>query len=125
SLWMQVHGVSFAGMVSVQVNDGAWYSLTNETANVAEPGKSYGGIGGGFSTLKITLPLPANATVDGANTVRFRFNESDGVVSGFRVVAFNFLTTDSRKVLPPDTFTQDDPDRWTPPLPDPDSLLAG
>src|SRR2546427_7952590 len=59
SLWMQIHGVSYADMVSVQVNNSAWFSLNNDTVAVAEPGRSYGGIGGGFSTLKLTLALPA------------------------------------------------------------------
>src|SRR3989442_49733 len=125
SLWMQIHGLSYAGMVSVQVNNGAWFSLNNDTVAVAEPGKSYGGIGGGFSTLKVTLALPADAVVEGANTIRFRFDQSDGVASGFRVVAFNLLTGDSSKVLQPDAFTQEDPDTWTPPLRDPDSILSG
>src|SRR5580693_416440 len=77
SLWMQIHGMGYADMVSVQVNAGAWLPLNNETAAVAEPGKSYGGIGGGFATLKLTLPLPPGAVTPGANTVRFRFNHSD------------------------------------------------
>ena len=125
SLWMEIHGLSYADMASVQVNASAWFSLNNSTVVVAEPGKSYGGIGGGFSTLKVTLALPADAVVDGANTIRFRFNQTDGVASGFRVVAFNLLTADSSKVLEPDAFTQEDPDTWTAPLPDPDSLRAG
>jgi hypothetical protein len=125
SLWMQIHGLSYGGMVSVQVNNSAWLSLNNNTVAVAEPGKSYGGIGGGFSTLKVTLALPADAVVEGANTIRFRFNQSDGVVSGFRVVAFNLLTGDSSKVLEPDAFTQEDPDTWTAPLRDPESMRAG
>src|SRR6266446_7460593 len=79
ALWMQVHGLGYADMVSVQVNTSAWFSLNNDTTTVAEPGKSYGGIGGGFSTLKLTLPLPADTVVEGANTIRFRFNYSNGV----------------------------------------------
>src|SRR3977135_643797 len=125
SLWMQIHGLSYADMVSVQVNNSVWFSLNNDTVAVAEPGKSYGGIGGGFSTLKVILVLPADAVVEGANTIRFRFNKSDGVVSGFRVVAFNLLTGDSSRVLEPDTFTQENPATWTPPLGDPDSMRAG
>jgi hypothetical protein len=118
ALWMQIHGVSFADMVSVQVNRSVWFSLNNDTVAVAEPGKSYGGIGGGFSTLKVTLELPADVVVEGINTIRFRFNKSDGVDSGFRGVAFNLLTGDSRNVLEPDAFTQEDPDRWPIPLAD-------
>jgi hypothetical protein len=125
SLWMQVHGLGYAGMMSVQVNTSAWLPLNNDTVAVAEPGKSYGGIGGGFSTLKVTLPLPAGVVVEGANTIRFRFNHSDGVVSGFRVLAFNLLAGDLSRVLQPDAFMQDDPNTWTPPLRDSDSIQAG
>src|SRR5713101_5467880 len=41
SLWMQVHGLGYANMVSVQVNTSAWFALNNDTVAVAEPGKSY------------------------------------------------------------------------------------
>src|SRR5438094_227083 len=111
--------------LSMQVNTSAWFSLNNETTTVAEPGKSYGGIGGGFSTLKLTLPLPANTVVEGVNTIRFRFNYSNGVVSGFRVLAFDLLAGDSSPVLEPGAFMQEDPNTWTPPLRDSDSIRAG
>jgi hypothetical protein len=64
SLWMQIHGLAYRDMVSVRVNSGDWLPLNNDTVAVAQPGKSFGGIGGGFSTLKMTLPLPSNAVVD-------------------------------------------------------------
>src|SRR2546430_11526292 len=35
---------------SVQVHHSSWIPLNNETVTVSEPGKSYGGIGGGFAT---------------------------------------------------------------------------
>ena len=125
SLWMQIHGVSYAGMASVQVNGSAWFPLDNSTVVVAEPGKSYGGIGGGFSTLKLTLALPANTVVEGANTIRFRFDRTDGVASGFRVLALNFLAGDSTRLLQPDAFSYEDPSTWKPPLTDPASIRAG
>jgi hypothetical protein len=125
SLRLQIHGMSYKDMISVQVNSSAWLPLNNDTVAVAEPGISYGGIGGGFSTLQMTMPLPAHTVSEGANTIRFRFNRSDGVVSGFRVLAFNFLTADSSPALEPDAFTQEDPATWTPPLRDSASILAG
>src|SRR5581483_8174657 len=89
SLWMQVHNLAYADMMSVQVNAGPWLPLNNRTVAVAEPGHSFGGIGGGVATLKVTFPLPEYTVVDGANTIRFRFNRTDGLASGFRVLAFN------------------------------------
>lgn len=125
SLWMQIHGLAYADMVSVQVNESSWLSLNNDTVVVAEPGRTYGGIGGGFSTLRITLAVPAATVVEGANTIRFRFNRTDGVSSGFRVVAFNLRTEDSSTVLRPDAFTHEDTNAWTAPLSDQASLAAG
>jgi hypothetical protein len=46
-------------------------------------------------------------------------------VSGFRVVDFNLLAADSSRILGSDVFAREDPDMWTPPLSDPDSLQAG
>ena len=64
SLWLQIHGLRYADQASVQVNTSAWIPLNNNTVTIAEPGRSYGGIGGGFSTLVMTLSLP-NGTVVG------------------------------------------------------------
>ena len=62
SLWLQIHGLRYADQASVQVNTTAWIPLNNNTVTIAERARSYGGIGGGFSTLVMTLPLP-NGTV--------------------------------------------------------------
>jgi hypothetical protein len=125
SLWMQVHGLAYGGMASVRINHGQWLLLNNETVTVAEPARSYGGIGGGFATLKVSLPLPEGSVSDDSNTIEFRFNFTDGIVSGFRVLAFNFLAADGRAILPPDMFVEEDPNTWTPPFSDPESISAG
>ena len=125
SLWMQIHGLEYAGMISVQINQGPWTMLNNETALVAGPGRSYGGIGGGFATLKLTLPIPPGCVVDSSNTVRFRFNGANRVVSGFRVLALNLLARDGRALLPQDSFVEENPATWMPPLNDAESIAAG
>ena len=124
SLWLQIHGVRYADQASVQINTSAWIPLSNDTVSIAEPGKSFGGIGS-FATLVMTLPLPGGTVVNGVNTIRFRFNQTDGVASGYRVLAWNLLTVDERKIIPPDDFVKDAPENWTPPLPDAASILAG
>jgi len=123
-LWLQIHGVRYADQASVQVNTGPWMPLKNDTVTIAEPGKSFGGIGG-FATLMMTLPLPNGTVVGGENTIRFRFNQTDGVASGYRVLAWNFMTIDGRKIIPPDDFLKEVPETWTPPLPDAASIQAG
>jgi hypothetical protein len=115
SLWLQMHGLEYPDLASVRVNNGSWVSLNNHSVSVAQPGLGYGGIGGAFATLKVTLPLAPGSVVDGANRIEFRFNRTNGVVSGFRVLAFNFLEVDGERVLPPQAFTAENPEQWVPP----------
>ena len=124
-LWLQVHGLRYPEQASVQVNAGPWTPLTNDTVIVASHGRIYGGIGGGFATLALTLSLPSGTVVAGDNTIRFRFNRTDGLASGYRVLAWNFLTAEGSKVIPPTNFVEDVPETWTPPRSDPASIRAG
>jgi hypothetical protein len=125
SLWLQIHGLRYANQASVQVNTSAWIPLNNGTVKVCEPGRSFGGIGGGFSTLWMTLPLPNGTVVGRANTIRFRFNQTDGFTSAYRVLAWNFLTSEGRKIIPQEDFAEDAPGSWAPPLPDAASIQIG
>jgi len=123
-LWLQIHGLRYADQASVQFNASAWIPLNNNTVTIAEPGRSFGGIGGGFATLVMTLPLLSGAVVADTNIIRFRFNRTDGVVSAYRVLALNFLTFEGQKLHPPGAFVEDAPETWTPPLPDEASIRA-
>ena len=124
-LWMQAHGLTYINKASVQVNGGAWIPLNNTTAAVEEPGKSFGGIAGAFATLKMTVPLAAGSVHAGVNTVSFRFNATDGVSIGFRILAFNFVTATGQTILPASAFVQDDPSTWTAPRPAASDIAAG
>ena len=125
SLWLQIHGLQYPDQASVQVNTSSWMPLNNNSVSIAEPGRSFGGIGGGFATLAVTVPLPEGTIVGGTNTIHFRFNQTDGFASGYRVLAWNLLTTEGRKILAPEDFAEDTPDTWTPPLPDAAAIQAG
>jgi hypothetical protein len=125
AVWLLVHGVRYPDQASVQINSSAWIPLRNDAVTVAEPGKSYGGIGGGFAALELTLHFPAGTVVAGGNVVRFRFNRSDGLSSGYRVLALNFVATDGGKILPPSDFAEDPPESWAAPLSDEASIRAG
>jgi hypothetical protein len=125
ALWMRVHGVSFPAMASVRVNDGDWRPLTNETVAVSQPARSYGGIGGAFASFEITLPLNSRANHPGTNTIQFRFNGTNGVASGFRVLVFNFLDSAGKPLLAPETFAQEDPSLWEAPIPGDEAARAG
>lgn len=111
-LWLQIHGLSYNDKASVQINNSAWIPLSNTTVQVAEPGKRYGGIGGAFATLKLTVDAPPGVVTNGDNTLRFRFNNTDGISAGFRVLDLNFLDAAGTKMLSPNQFVQDNPNAW-------------
>ena len=111
-LWMQVNNLSYDNKGSVRVNDGAWVNLTNSNISCEEPDRSYGGIGGGFSTIRFTVPVSGFRT--GSNTVRFRFNTSDGVSVGYRVVRFNVVNAEGDKLLTSGSFRDENPGQWQP-----------
>lgn len=115
-LWMQVHAMNYQDKVSIQVNQGAWISLNDSTVTLPARERAYGGIGGGYGTLRATVRLPLGVVQPGSNTIRFRFNYTDGNASGFRILAFNFLDANGNRVIPESSFEQEDPATWQPPL---------
>src|SRR5262249_30242944 len=76
---------------------------------------AYGGVGGGFNTLKFSCALPAGTLAIGANTVRLRLNLSLDDSSGYRVVAMNLLDKAGTQLIPSNNFAQEDPATWTAP----------
>jgi hypothetical protein len=125
-LWLQVHGLRYDAEASVQVNTSAWLPLASTDTAVTLQGnaKAFGGIGGGFSTVSMTVALPTGSLTAGANVITFQFNGSDGVSSGYRVLALNFLQNGTQ-IIPASTFVQANPTTWTPPLNDPTDIAAG
>jgi len=122
---MRIHGLRYDTEASVQVNGSAWVPLNTATVTLLGNGAAYGGIGGGFSTLDMTVPLPSGAIVAGNNTINFRFNGTDGITMGFRVLSFNFLDPQGNALVPPQAFVQDDPTTWQPPLNTAADIAAG
>jgi len=114
-LWLQIHNLKYETEASVQINNGSWIPINTANSTLLGLAAAYGGIGGGFSTLKLTLSVPDGLLVAGSNTVSFRFNNTDGVTSGFRVLDFNFLAPDGTQLVNASTFVQDDPNAWQPP----------
>lgn len=124
-LWLQIHGLEYQTQASIQVNNSGWIALNNANTQLQGLGGNYGGIGGGFSTLTMLVPLPANTVQTGANTVSFQFNGTDGNSSGYRVLAFNFQLANGTQVIPSTAFTQDDPTTWGPPSTAASDIAAG
>lgn len=112
-LWMQVHQPSYkygpgsrateglkvqdkssansSPKMWVRVNGGGWVKVDNSTATCAklEAGKKVECIGGGFETVRFSIPV--SGVKNGANTVEFYFNGTEGFTNGYRVLDFDFL----------------------------------
>ncbi|MDX6557844.1 MAG: hypothetical protein QOF72_893, partial [Blastocatellia bacterium] len=122
-LTMKVNNLSYDGKGSVQINGGNWINLTNANVTVLGNAKLYGGIGGGYDT--ISLDVPISGAINGSNVINFRFNTTDGVSSGYRVLSFNLLNASGQNLVSGNNFTQDDPTKWTAPLPKASDINAG
>jgi hypothetical protein len=121
-------GWDVEGAVSIRINGGAWVDVRNENVTCAFPESHYGPdnpngcIGGGYATVRFTLP--ADGVAEGRNTVDFRFNGTRGVRAGFRVLAVGLMregddiqTFDPRRDGAHDgtRFVRDYGDGWRPP----------
>ncbi|MBD2768985.1 T9SS type A sorting domain-containing protein [Hymenobacter sp. BT664] len=127
-LWLQVNNLSYANKASVRINDGPWVNLNNSTVRFTERERNLGGIGGArafFGTIKLTLPVAAGAVRNGNNTVAFRFNSSDGVSIGYRVLKLNFVDEGGRKLVPATAFVEDNPATWVAPQNNAAAIAAG
>lgn len=98
----------YDGKISVQINGGSWIPITNSAITVIDENKWYGWypgsqtisplykeqiIGGPIDTFRATIPVPNSLLVNGTNTVNFRFNGTDGITSGYRILEVHFLDT--------------------------------
>jgi len=125
SLLLNVHGLRYPQQASLQWNDCPWVPLDNSAVQLLGAAKDFGGIGGAFSTFELRLPLPQGSAIVGINTLRFRFDKSDGLSSGYRIVSFNLLTAAGGEILAPERFLLDAPENWAPPHSDQLSIEAG
>jgi len=125
TLSMQIHGLRFDGQASVQVNGSGWLTIANSTVTFQGLGGNYGGIGGGFHTLQMTMPLAANVVTTGTNTITFKFNGTDGNVSGFRVLGFNVNDASGTPLISSSNFVWVDPNTWQPPSTAASDISAG
>lgn len=123
-LQLQIHGLEYQNQASVKVNGSAWIPLNNSTVHLQGLAANYGGIGGGFSTISLTVALPSSTVQVGNNTVSFQFVSTDGNSSGFRILSFNFVANGT-SLLPASQFTEDNPASWTPPSTAASDIAAG
>ena len=121
-LYLKIHKPSYrdasrnkarGGKASVKINSGGWIDLTNDNVEVFPHEKAYGGLNGSYHTVRMKLPA---TFVLGQNKVAFRFNGTDGITNGFRVLELNVMKGDT-KLMNDSFFQYDDPGNWKAPLP--------
>lgn len=135
-LYLQCHACGYGDRVldtdegrtkaAVSINGGAPIALEHYTGDggihgnpalrVLEPEASYGGIGGGFRTVRFTVPI--GGLVSGDNVFTFEHVDPDDLSIGYRIVDLDLLRGDdlAARALPPGTVQLDDPSAWEPPL---------
>ncbi len=123
-LWVQANNLGYQNKASVQVNDQDWIHLNHNSVSIQSPEKERGGmVHGGHSTIRFSLPI--TGLVSGLNVIKFRFNISDAISNGYRIVKFNFQDINHKNILDDSFFEDDDPSLWTGPYTDAASIQAG
>jgi hypothetical protein len=123
-LWLKISGLEFDAQASIKINDSRWLPISTESVMLSKNAAAFGGIGGGFHTFQLKLRLPVDCVVSGANTIVFRFNRTNGITSGYRVLGFNVQSA-GVNLLPSEAFANDDPSKWQAPLNDVADISAG
>ena len=123
-VWLQVNNLGYQNKASVRINNGNWLSLNHQTVDMQTQEKSRGGMtNGGFNTIRFSIVATDFRT--GINTLYFRFDKSDGISNGYRVIRFNLLDTNKNKLLPSSLFLEEDPMDWEGPYTDAPSIAEG
>lgn len=115
-LSLTVHNLNYDTQASVMINNSVWMPLSAANVTLDPLALAYGGIGGGFNTLNMTLAVPPGVLTVGLNSISFRFNGTDGVRSAYRVLGLNLMTATGAPMLPSSTFAWDDPTKWVAPV---------
>lgn len=110
---------------TVRVNGGSAIALKRFTENGTVYGNSliriiggeanYGGIGGAFRTVRMTVPV--SGLKSGVNTLTFEHVNADAGSIGYRIIELNLLENGdlSRQVLSEGDFIEEDPNDWSAP----------
>ena len=72
-------------------------TVGNTNMHILGPEKHYGGIGGGFRTVRMTIPIKG-ALREGINTLTFNYRDKDTKSIGYRIIELNFLRADVKRI---------------------------
>ncbi len=126
-LWMLINNLSYNNKMAIKINQSSYVSINNSNTKTLAPYDVLGGIGGSsrFGTAKFVYTLPSGLLVNGSNTITFKFNTSDSVSSGYRILKFNILDANDTKLISESVFQEDDPNSWQPPINNPTAIAEG
>jgi len=99
TLWLKAHGLNYQNKASIRVNGGEWVALNNTNCVFDYPGDRLSGMGGPLDTLSFRV-TGVSLVPRRANTISFRFNFTDGVSIGYRILDLNILNSSNRRLLP-------------------------
>jgi cytochrome c553 len=77
------------GAAAIRVNGGPWIEVRDENVECAFPESEYGCVAGTYSTIRFAVPV--SSVQSGPNTVEFKFNGTEGVRSGYRVLKLGLM----------------------------------
>ncbi len=109
---------------SFRINGGAWIPIDNAHFKAFSPeSKMYappltGPIGGPYQTLRGMISIRETGKLrPGRNTITFRFNGTEGISSGYRILELDLRRggRNGVSVLQGTRFVWDDPSKWGPP----------
>tara|TARA_B100000809_G_scaffold141837_1_gene139400 strand:- start:34119 stop:38813 length:4695 start_codon:yes stop_codon:yes gene_type:complete len=113
-LWLQVNNIGYENKASIKINNQNWVDLNHQSVKIQSPERERGGMShGGHNTIRFSLP--STGITSALNTIQFRFNSSDAISNGYRVVKLNLLDTSENKILDDSFFENDDPLTWKSP----------
>jgi hypothetical protein len=76
----------------VRLNGGPWVAINNENVGCAWNDQLHGCVAGMHHAIAFTIPVDVLGTpTRGPNRLEFRFNGTDGIRSGWRVLHFGFM----------------------------------
>jgi hypothetical protein len=120
-----MHNVRWDGQASVKVNGMPTTVIDNTNCPVTGTMANFwGGITGGFDVVTCRMPLAPGTVTQGANTVTWYYNGTDGRVSGYRVLSFQ-LIDGSTNLIPAAEFYSTPPSSFVAPYTDQTNINAG
>jgi mono/diheme cytochrome c family protein len=127
TLEIQVHNVRWDGQASVKVNNMTPTVIDNTNCYVPNTiVKMWGGITGGFDVVTCRiLRLPPNSITQGANTITWYYNGTDGRVAGYRVLSFQLIDSTPTSLIPAAEFYYTPPSSFVAPYTDQTNITAG